>query len=231
LKWVYRRKKMVSNKTLALFIVATVVVSLGGTLLSLNKLQEISRFQQAPATKEVTGMASSAGKVELTITTNASCRIESNVSFGSAGQQGTTFLLSSERDNDPFNDCTSGTSCTGLQVNNTGNVNLTVNMTSNVTGATLLDGQVGAGVEDFQYTVKSGIATATSANGTDSACYNLVPLDYTWGNVAAADTIICSRMLFGRDTSMLTLEYNVTIEPSLPPGPRSAGITIECEQV
>ncbi len=205
-----------SNRSLALLLVAAIIISLGGTMISLNKLNQ----------QGVTGLA--LGRVELSVTSNAACTVDSNVSFGSAGQVVSSTTLSSDKANSPFTDCSSGTACSGLQVNNSGNVNLTINMTSNVTGATLLAGQTGVGVEDFQFAVKSGIPTASPANGTDSACLNLNPLDYTWMNVNATNSTICTKMLTGRDTSMMTIEYNITIEPDLAPGPRSAGITIAC---
>src|SRR4030066_277530 len=63
-----------SNKSLALLLVAAIIISLGGTMISLNKLNEMG----------VTGLVP--GQVTLAITSNMSCNVDSNVSFGSGGQ-------------------------------------------------------------------------------------------------------------------------------------------------
>ena len=58
-----------SNKSLALLLVAAIVISLGGTMISLNRINEMG----------ITGMA--AGNVSVTISTNMSCDVDSNISF------------------------------------------------------------------------------------------------------------------------------------------------------
>ena len=67
----------ISNKTLAMLLVAAIVVSLGGTLVSLNKL---SRFNTAG----ITGLASASGEANLTISETVSITLlDGKIEFGS----------------------------------------------------------------------------------------------------------------------------------------------------
>ena len=205
-----------SNRSLALLLVAAVIVNLGGTMVSLNKLNH----------QGVTGLA--LGEVELSITTNASCAVLTNISFGTGSPQALT--LSTDTANSPYNNCATSNLCQGLVINNTGNVNLNVSMQSNVTGSTLLAGQSGAADSEFQWTEKSGNVTATTANGTFSGCMRLLTSNYSWYPVNTSANPICYNLTFAKDADAMTAEFNITIEPTLPPGPRSAGLTVTCAQ-
>ncbi|MBN2053112.1 hypothetical protein JW756_06415, partial [Candidatus Woesearchaeota archaeon] len=90
-----------SNKSLALLLVAAIVISLGGAIITLNELNE----------RGATGMVDYSGTVQAIISTNVSCNIDSNITFGSAGKPTSTYVLSSNKDNSAdsnFSDCTSG---------------------------------------------------------------------------------------------------------------------------
>ena len=63
-----------SNKTLAWILVIAIIISLGGTIMSFNKIGAISRYG-------LVGLVP--GQVVLTISSNISCTISSNISFGS----------------------------------------------------------------------------------------------------------------------------------------------------
>ncbi|MBN1792648.1 hypothetical protein JW826_03105, partial [Candidatus Woesearchaeota archaeon] len=58
-----------SNKSLSLLLVAAIVISLAGTITTLNRING-----------GVTGLA--AGNVTLTIGSTEACEVETNVSFG-----------------------------------------------------------------------------------------------------------------------------------------------------
>jgi len=211
---------MVSNKTLALFIILTVIVSLGGTLLSLNKLQELSQIKLIP-TKEVTGLAS--GEVNLVISTNMSCTIDSNISFGSSGKPASTITISTNKNNiaipSNFSDCTSVAGCMGMMVNNSGNVDIFVNFSSNVDGS----GLVGGAASDFQYIAYNGTTTST-----ENGCRGGLPA--AWANVPTTATAICTNLTSSSANNMMTIEYNITIGPDTIPGAKTATITVNCGQ-
>src|SRR4030042_3834656 len=216
---------MVSNKTLAFFIIVAVIVSLGGTLLSLNKVQELSRIPRVTIPKQVTGLVPS--EVTLTITSNMSCNVDTNVSFGSAGQPASTITLSTDKDNtgNNFTNCLSGNACKGTQINNTGNVNIKVNFSSNVDGAGLLGGSHIAG--DFNYTAINGTADAAP---TESGCIGTGTNMGTWAAVPTTNTSICTNLSYTEHNAMESLEFNVSIDQNTPPGTKTATIAINCAQ-
>ena len=214
---------MVSNKTLALFIIVTVIISLGGTLLSLNMLQDLSQSRQFIPSKQVTGLAS--GTVELNISTNMSCVIASNVSFGaSTGQILTTVNLSTNLANtNGFNNCASDPTCMGMMINNTGNVNVNVTFKSDVNGTTLLGGP-GASPASFNYSVANGSNNGALLPGCNSG------LKTAWGYVNETITTICTNLTATSTNKVMTIEYNATIDANTPTGLKTATITITCAQ-
>jgi len=202
-----------SNKSLALLLVAAIVISLGGTLISLNKLSQ----------QGLTGLA--AGTVVLNVSENMSCTISSNVSFGtSAGQILTIVNLSTNGSNsNGFNDCTSNDACRGMMINNTGNVNVNVTFKSDVNGTTLLGGP-GASPASFNYSVANGSNNGALLPGCNSG------LKTAWGYVNETITTICTNLTATSTNKVMTIEYNATIDANTPTGLKTATITITCAQ-
>ena len=205
-----------SNKSLALLLVAAIIISLGGTMISLNKLNEMG----------VTGLVP--GQVTLAITSNMSCNVDTNVSFGSAGQPASKITLSTNKDNtgNNFSDCSSPSAlCKGIQINNTGNVNIKVNFSSNVDGASLLGGSHIAG--DFNYTAINGTAETVP---TESGCVGTGTAMTGWAAVPTTNTSICTNLSYTDTNDMVSLEFNVSIDQNTPPGTKTATIAINCAQ-
>src|SRR4030043_349020 len=164
-----------SNKSLALLLVAAIVISLGGTMISLNKLNQ-----------GYTGLAT--GKVELEVTQNASCNVDRNVSFGSSGKPTVTTVISTETTNagTNFSDCTSGSfGCRGLEINNTGNVDLYINYTSNFNATGLLQGNYA----DTYFMTESKNGTVT---GTEGGCRGGPTA--TWRVVNTSNWQLCANL-------------------------------------
>ncbi|MBW3000772.1 hypothetical protein KY341_02750, partial [Candidatus Woesearchaeota archaeon] len=90
-----------SNKSLALLLVAAIIISLGATIIGLNRLNQL----------EATGMAT--GIVELQVNSTADCRVDTNITFGSSAQPTAQITISSEKNNagipSDFDDCTTNT--------------------------------------------------------------------------------------------------------------------------
>jgi hypothetical protein len=202
-----------SNKSLALLLVAAIVISLGGTLISLNQLSQ----------EEISGLATASGKVNISVTTNASCTIDSNVSFGSAGQVLTPTVLSTNSSNSGsgYADCTTNSACSGMTINNTGNVNVNVTFYSGSGGATFL----GTADSDFTYNTYNG--TGINSSGyPDPGCKTITP--GTWSTVPTAETKICDNLTAADAADMMVIEYNITLYPTTPPGIKTATITVNC---
>ncbi|MFH0870440.1 MAG: hypothetical protein V1866_05285 [archaeon] len=210
-----------TNKSLSLLLVAAIVVSLGGTLISLNKLNQ-----------GATGLA--AGEVNLTITSNTSCNIDTNVTFGTSGKPGGTWMLSTNATNagyGAFNDCIASATCQGMQINNTGNTNINVTLISNYNASSMLGGPQ-ATQDDFQAKAVNG--SAANGGAVHPGCINGA-LNSTWfyvnESVAARAIPICLNLTWQDANDLLTIEYNVTVDVDTPVGGKTATITITCTQV
>jgi len=207
-----------SNKSLALLLVAAIVVSLGGTLISLNKLNQ----------QGATGLA--AGEVNLTITSNTSCNIDTNVTFGTSGKPGGLWILSTNGTNTgygAFSDCLATAACYGMQINNTGNTNINITLLTNYNASTFLGGPQ-ATVDDFQ-----GLAVNGTASGYSTVRPGCRGLNESWFyiNETVRPMHICTNLTWQDANDMLTIEYNVTIDVDTPAGGKTATITITCTQV
>ena len=228
---------MVSNRNLAFLIIAAVVISLGGTLISLDRLDKLP----IPGTgqqKGFTGLAT--GQLNLSISSNAACHIDTNVSFGTSGQPAATYSLTTEKNNSAgglttFEDCTEqagADNCKGLQINNTGNVNINVSFASDSNASTLLVSQLNLDATDFRYFVVNGSNIGNASNG----CLNLTNLTaqierLPLNVVQAANQMICANLSYTDGTDVMHMEFNITIEPDIYPSTKTAVITITCETV
>jgi hypothetical protein len=206
-----------SNRSLALLLVAAIVVSLGGTIISLNQLGS-----------GATGLATGSGRVNLSVTSTAACKADTNVSFGTGNQPASTIILSSDSNNAGFSDCSDGAGsniCKGLQVNNTGNTDLNISFNSNANAITLLVSQTGLDVTDFIFYSRNGTFA-----GTNPGCRNFTA--NTSGNVyQSTELLLCRNLTYNDGTDILTMEFNITLEPDVSPGTKEAIITITCETV
>jgi hypothetical protein len=148
------------------------------------------------------------------------------VSFGSSGIVSGQTTISSQSANagNNFTDCSSAASaCAGMMINNTGNVNINVNFSSSADGASFLGG--GAAASDFQYQLLNGTTAGTS---TEPGCRGV--MSTAWANVPTATTALCTNLTANDTNDMMTIEYNVTIYPMTPTGPKTATITVNCGQ-
>jgi hypothetical protein len=212
-----------SNKSLALLLLAAVVISLGGTLISLQKIDQLTGQQP---TDQVTGKATAAGTTNLSIDAAAGCTVDTSVDFGTGAAQAAT-LTTDTSNPGTFNDCTDGNAvCHGMQLNNTGNTNLTVNLSSDVDGAAFLGGTATAA--DFQYAVRNG-----TFGGADGGCFDTTGTTGflpSYADVPTTNNTICSNLRYEEGQDMITLEYNVTIDTGTPSGDKTATITFDCQQ-
>jgi hypothetical protein len=225
---------MVSNKSLAVLIVAAVVLSLGGTIFNLSKLDDIRTKNYLPAEK-YTGLAT--GQLNLSITSTASCAVDTNVSFGSSGQPTGTYSLTTDKNNSivtTFEDCLDASlnnNCKGLQINNTGNVNLNITFNSDSNASTLLTSQTNLDITDFRYYVVNGTAGGNLSNGCLNITNGSTQIAGTQLNVLQATTqTICQNLTYTDGSDIMHVEFNITLEPDIYPSTKTAIITITCAQ-
>ncbi|MFT4261071.1 MAG: hypothetical protein ACMXX9_01410 [Candidatus Woesearchaeota archaeon] len=118
----------ISNKTLALFLLGAIVVSLGGTILSLNKLEQVS----------TTGLVTQTGTIDLQINESVSITTQDNdlIDFGTCTPlTDSTTTINSEGSEDTTAACGAYTD-RGIFVRNNGNVDVNVTIRSDTVGAT-----------------------------------------------------------------------------------------------
>ncbi|USN45868.1 MAG: hypothetical protein H6502_01925 [Candidatus Woesearchaeota archaeon] len=156
----------VSNRTLAMILVAALVVSLGGTMMSLNLLSSMSR-----GGTDITGFASLAnGSVLLNVSAQASITLlDSDIDFGNCQPQaGANSTITSDDSNDTASVCT-GFNADQFDLQNNGNVQGYVNVTPSKTGEAQ-NTSAGYFILDSQYAEDlSWLAYKTTETGDDCA--------------------------------------------------------------
>ena len=231
--------KEVSNRTVVLLLIATIAISLGGTLISLSAINNRLTFLGlAP----ITGLAVVPNAtVNLSVQTASSIRfISANIDFGS-GSVNTA---------GGFTNCTLSTldsansGCTdfnevsnGFTVENDGNTNLTVELRSNRTAAQFID--IGSALFLWNVTVNetdscvniSGSArNVLEPNTTTSENCGGVAADNDCGaifeSVRTSNKVICPSLLYDNSKDALNIDINISIPSDAPVGAKLAGLIV-----
>lgn len=196
-----------TNRVLALLLVASIVISLGGTIVSLSKLEGlgITGYQTATDT----------GLVQLNITSETNIAITSGtMDFGNGFVNSTcsncTMWSNSNSTGSNYSDascCESDwtvlgpNASSGIWVQNQGNTNLTVNINFSANAASFIGGSNPAPLFDFRIVNDSDARTcqhtACTAPGDDTtgSC-----VDPGWGNqymsswatANTSDVLVCA---------------------------------------
>ena len=235
--------KEVSNRAVMALLIATIVISLGGTFISLTTINNrLVGLGLTPITGLV--MAPNA-TATLTVTTTSSIKFsQATVAFGSGyvNSSGgyTACILSTLATGEnigceDFNEVGNG-----FTIENDGNTNLTVELKSNVTAATF----IGGSTSRFNWNVtlnESGSCVNISANGGGAIFPNTTnSSDCGDGNMSADAgacggifeevstdyKVICPRLLYDNDNDALNVDVNITIPVDAPAGDKLAGLTV-----
>ena len=188
----------ISNKTLVMLLVAAIVVSLGGTLISLNKLSGLGSGVYGFATSQ-TGTANLTIESEVAIYAN-----DGLINFGLGVVNGslagvTNVRMSSNNTNSYPNGTWDWTSADYFEIENTGNVDVKVNISGEA------DSWIGAG-GDTLFAITDG---ETSIAAT---CDN-TPIT-TWTQLDATERVMCANL-----NSDLANDYlRVSIQVLIPEG-------------
>jgi hypothetical protein len=208
----------ITNKTLGLLLVAAVAISLFGTIISINKLNQ---FTQLSTT---TGFATSdQGNVSVYVNTSTSIRFAVNTVNWGTGIVNTT---------GGYVNCTmmtDGTAnsagCSGFNtvtqnfvLENDGSTLAGVQLASNASAAQFIGGDSSGGGPLFRYTV---------TNNETGSCSGPVPSSFTDVNTTAPGTQICPVSGFNytdtRDSMNISIYVNIPY--TAPSGQKSATLT------
>jgi hypothetical protein len=200
----------VSNKTLAVLLIVAIAISLGGTLVSLNRLAVLRLGGGG-----ITGYASASGTgtTNISISSSASIKFAINtLDFGpgavnNSGSNTICSLASGKGggSKDTSARCinfTAAASLESLQIENDGTVNLTVNLTSDHAAAAFIGGP--SGLQLFRL---------SCANNETNACASPVPGGWATIN-SSGQMVLCGSaggLGFITTANSLTLNINVTV--------------------
>lgn len=235
----------ISNRTVVILLIATVVISLGGTFISLSAINNrLSALGLAP----ITGFALIPNATAtVTVQTFASIKFsQPSVAFGSgyvdvaAGYNNCT-LSTLDSDQEGANSGCLGfvNVSNGFTIENDGNTNLSVELYSNVSATDFIE--IGSALFLWNVTVnesgscvnKSGTdRLAVEPNTTDDGCGGetsdcgaiFESVDSYVGSANKKN--ICPSLLFEDSFDALNIDINISIPSDAPPGDKIAGLVI-----
>ncbi len=153
------------------------------------------------------------GTFDITVSGGVGCNIDQNATIGSIAAGSTTTTADY-----------AGSTGTGLVLNNTGNVDLRVDIVSNASNTTLFPGagplflfNVSAGVGAD---VETGVDIITN-NGTDYG---------SWTNVSTASILIADNFTYFSTNDTIRIDFNVSIPADATAGVKKATITLNCTE-
>jgi hypothetical protein len=206
-----------SNKTLAILLGVSIVISLGGLAVFLAKGGE-----------QMTGAATSPTAIaRINISSRASINWTVNaVDFGTGYVNDTAQYcqLNTEGLNDGAN-CTNFTTVyEGLRLNNDGNRRVSVNLSSNVSGAQFIGGTNPL----FQWKLANNETNACGSPGPGNSCsVNATALQYqgAYSDISTAPVEVCPCFFFGNDNDTINVELQVRVPSDSYYGVREATMT------
>ena len=226
----------VSNKTVVMLLIATVVVSLGGAYVSLNAVNnKLSGIGLSP----ITGLATTVPNGTATLIVS----LVSSIQFSDAAVDFGTGSI-----NTTLGNCTLSTTsansggcvdfdaqANGFTIENDGNTNLSITLVSDKTSANFIAD--GAGLFLWNVSV-SEAGSCVNATGdrlavepnttTNNGCGG--DTDNTCGAIYEAVSTttknICPSLLFDDSSDALDIDINITIPVTSPSGSKSAKLTI-----
>jgi hypothetical protein len=216
----------ISNKALAIFLLAAVVVSMGGTIASLNQLQKVKSLEQ-PEQPIPTAFATSAnGNVSLNIQGSLSITTaDSNtINFGSCSPlSGVAGIINSE------NASTTNTSqiCpsfvqNNISVRNDGNVNANVTVRPSAIGAA----QAGSFLTSGTLASAIGYMTVQGGRGGYSnGCMGGFQALYVNFSSTVNNVTTCNNLTYGAVNNSVLLHTQVIIPNDAPLGQADVTLT------
>ncbi len=205
-----------SNKTLAILLGISIVISLGGLMIFMTQGGE-----------QVTGAAiSPVALARINITARASINWTVNTvdwGTGFVNETATYCQLDTEGENDPAN-CSGFTTVNeGLRLENDGNRRVAVNLSSNVSAAEFLGGTGPL----FQWKLANNETDACGDPGPGSTCTQnaSLPNYQSYTDVSTVSVEICPCFFFGNDNDTINTELLVRVPTDSFTGVREATLT------
>ncbi len=211
----------ISNKSLAVILVAAIVISIGGTVVSLNKFGQLSQ-------PGYTGYATSsdAGQTNFSIMSNTTIEFVAGkdaMNFGNgevngsaAGVQNCTLQTNNTA---PSTDCIGFSALDNyFVIHNIGNIGVNLSLLSNATAAQFIGGN--ASVHSFQWQVGANESGSCLGSLSDTSFTNV-----TNGTTIAHAKNVCTNLDYNLPTNSLWVNLKLVIPEDAPQGIHQATIT------
>lgn len=205
-----------SNKALAIILLITMVLSIGGTLISLSRLKQMETITGFAAT-EYAGV-----NVTVTETTSINFTVN-NVNFGT-GTVGSGCSFCVLNTSGVTDGCCVGFTTptpTGLIVQNIGNVNVSLNFSFDMNAATYIGGTDPL----FQINVTENETNSCFNNSASGGGGINITFNNTFGNVLAANMPICGNLRPELANDELRVNIRLKIPENSLTGARNATLT------
>jgi len=189
----------ISNRSLAFLLVVAIVVSLGGTMISLNRLNQLGFTGMASSnTPQGTANLSINSSLVLTFLTN---NVDFGVGYTNDSGAGVEQCIIDTNGTNPSGDCVGfNSNVQPFELRNDGNKDLTVQISSDKNAASFLGGTSPV----FQYFIEDN----TSESGSCTT-----PSPTSWTNVPTTGTDMCGSTGFNYEdtTDQLLIHVKVSI--------------------
>ncbi len=210
----------ISNKTLAMFLVAAIVASIAGTMISLDKLGAIDG-PTGYVPHDYTGNVTINISEELSITIST----DSTIDFGAcAPLAGQTAFLSSTNNTDAWDSCgDSGSLPDEFVILNDGNVhaNVTVNVTNTGTAhssGTFIPNSAGGGDSYIAYAVTDDDAGCLGGDRPAAGFHNFTDTTSSFQ--------LCDNLTFTTATKDVNVDIGIGLPADATPGAGAQNVSI-----
>lgn len=230
--------KDISNKTLAILLVVTIVVSLGGTFISLGIISSMSRG----GGPSFTGFAVSPNATaQVTLESFSSIKFsQSSINFGTGSVNSTTGINNCSLTTVDGPGWENSAACAafspvtnGFTIENDGNANLTVELISNQSAAQFIGSTAlflwNVTLNESNSCVNITGARASVYPNTSDACLGVEAggaCGSIFESVSTSYKTICPSLLYDNAKDSLNVDINITIPYDAPTGAKLAGFTV-----
>lgn len=217
--------KEISNQTLAFLLVLAVVISLGGTFLSLKKLDQLTRGSG------LIGYATSStlGAVNVSVSDTTQINFSAaNISWGSGSvKPGQSNCTLNTRTANSFGCTGFNTVNSQLQIDNIGNNNVELNITFNKNKSAFIGGNSSL----HKYMFKT-------SNGSTGGCLGQISYDNVFyevnsstGDVVNMNATVCTNLTYRPEAFQFNISINITIPFDAPVGQKDTLVTATAKSV
>jgi hypothetical protein len=216
----------ISNRTLAILLIAAIVISLGGTLVSLNRISKISI---PGVTGFVVNVSNATARVVVSDVTWVNFS-NATIDFGTGYVSGGVNCTMNSSNNEKSDSCAdfSGSDQT-LILANIGNNDVYVNLSFGKNASTLLGGtQEGYG-RDYRFIVGNDTTAPGCANTTYYLTWTTVPPGDE--NASLPAVLICDNLTYTDGSNKININISLTIPQDASTGTLSDEITATVETI